>query len=164
MSLFENNEYQWRETYFVVFDKAKRPTATAFEGLISGLNKGYEVRDGRADAEGAFESLTLISKDDYAAMDLTCVVHDEIPQQMEELFNEMKDIAGPDELPTVKRIPECTARLEVYHFEQMVYVGSSGPEDEPDDFMDPGSLLVVLERIAEMVDGIVVDPQSNSLM
>ena len=76
----------------------------------------------------------------------------------------MKELAAPDEMEIVKRIPDCTARLEVYHFEQMVFVGSSGSEDEPDDFMDPGSLLVVLERIAEMCDGIVVDPQSNSLM
>jgi hypothetical protein len=67
-------------------------------------------------------------------------------------------------MPTIKRIPECTARVDVYHFEQMVFVGSSGPDDEIDDFMDPGSLLVVLERIAELCDGIVVDPQSNSLL
>ena len=46
----------------------------------------------------------------------------------------------------------------------MVFVGSSGEGEEPDDFMDPGSLLVVLERIAEMFNGVVVDPQSNSLM
>ncbi len=164
MSLFENDEYQWRETYFVLFDKEKRPTAEQIDDLMSGLNKGYVVSDVRANDEGAFESLTLISKDDYAAMDLTCAANEEILEQIRELGDELKETAGPDEIERVKRIPECTARLEVYHFEQMVYVGSSGPEDEPDDFMDPGTLLVVLDRIAELCDGIVVDPQSNSLM
>ena len=164
MSLFENDEYQWRETYFVLFDAANRPTTAAFQDLFSSLNKNYEIRDVSSDDSGEFESLTLISKDDYAAMDITCVVNDDIPEQMAQLANEMKELAGPDELETINKIPACTARLEIYHFEQMVFVGSSGPEDEPDDFMDPGSLLVVLERIAAMCEGIVVDPQSNSLV
>lgn len=164
MSLFENDEYQWRETYFVLFDKAKRPSAKVMETLLTGLNKSYEVRDVQATENGDFESLTLISNDDYAAMDLTCGTSEEIQEQIQDLAEELKESAGPDELATIERIPECTARLEVYHFEQMVFVGSSGAEDEPDDFMDPGSLLVVLERIAELCGGIVVDPQSNSLL
>ena len=164
MSLFENDEYQWRETYFVLFDESKRPSADAIESLLKELNKGYEVRDVRASETGEFESLTLISKDDYAAMDLTCSASDEIRDQINDLAEELKSTASPDEMPTIKRIPECTARVDVYHFEQMVFVGSSGPDDELDDCMDPGSLLVVLERIAELCDGIVVDPQSNSLL
>ena len=164
MSLFENDEYQWRETYFVVFDVSKRPSADAFEGLLKGLNKSYEVRDVRATDDGGFESLTLISKDDYAAMDLTCACHEEVIEQIQELAKELEELAAPDEMDSIRQIAQCTARLEVYHFEQMVFVGSSGPDDEPDDFMDPGSLLVVLERIAEMLGGIIVDPQSNSLM
>ncbi len=164
MSLFENDEYQWRETYFVLFDKEKRPTAEQLETLLKNLNKAYDIRDVRSDEQGMFESLTLISTDDYAAMDLTCAANEEILDQIQELGKEISELAGPDELPTVKRIYECTARLEVYHFEQMVFVGSAGSDEEPDDFMDPGSLLVVLDRIAELCDGIVVDPQSNSLM
>lgn len=164
MSLFENDEYQWRETYFVLFEKENRPTAEQLETLLKNLNKAYEIRDVRSDDQGMFESLTLISADDYAAMDLTCADNEEICDQILELGREIAELAGPDELPTIKRIQKCTARLEVYHFEQMVFVGSAGSDDEPDDFMDPGSLLVVLDRIAELCDGIVVDPQSNSLM
>lgn len=164
MSLFENDEYQWRETYFVLFDESKRPSATDFESFVSGMNDGYEVRDVRATEDGAFDSLTLISKDDYAAMDLNCATSDEVREQIAELADKLKELAAPDEMEVIERIPEMTARLEVYHFEQMVFVGSSGEGDEPDDFMDPGSLLVVLERIAEKLDGIVVDPQSNSIM
>ena len=164
MSLFENDEYQWRETYFVLFDRNQRPNAAQLQQLLSSLDKGYEVRDLRSNEEGVFESVTLISKDDYAAMDLTCVSSDEICDQIKELAEELSELAGPDEIERVKKIATCTARLEVYHFEQMVFVGSSGPDDEPDDFMDPGSLLLVLDRIAELCDGIVVDPQSNSLM
>ena len=164
MSLFENDEYQWRETYFVLFDVSNRPSAKEFESFMTGLNDGYSIRDVRANDDGEFESLTLISKDDYAAMDLTCAAGEEVSEQIAELADKLEELAAPDELDAIKQVRTSTARLEVYHFEQMVFVGSSGEGDEPDDFMDPGSLLVVLERIAAMFDGVVVDPQSNSLM
>lgn len=164
MSLFENDEYQWRETYFILFDASQRPTAGELETLLRELNDNYEIRDVRENDQGKFESLTLLSRDDYAAMDLTCAEGEEIQSQISELAEELQKMAGPDELPTIRRIPEYTARLEIYHFEQMVFVGSSSPDDEPDDFMDPGSLLVVLDRIAEKCNGVIVDPQSNSLM
>ena len=87
MSLFENDEYQWRETYFVLFDKEKRPTAEQLETLLKNLNKAYDIRDVRSDEQGMFESLTLISTDDYAAMDLTCAANEEILDQIQERFS-----------------------------------------------------------------------------
>ncbi len=71
MSLFENDEYQWRETYFVLFDAARLPSAPVIEDLLRNLNKNYELRDIRSSDDGRFESLTLFSPDDYAAMDLS---------------------------------------------------------------------------------------------
>ena len=44
----------------------------------------------------------------------------------------------------------------------VVRLGESA--SDPDDFMDPGALLVVLEQIASLCDGIVVDPQANALL
>ena len=52
MSLFENDEYQWRETYFVLFDAQKRPAAHEFEAMLKGLNPSYEIRDVRGDDAG----------------------------------------------------------------------------------------------------------------
>ena len=162
MSLFENDEYQWRETYFILFDQQNRPTAQDVEKLLDTINNNYQVRDVRENEEGTFESLTLLSPDDYAAMDLSCMASEDLGEQLTELAEELKSTASEDELDTIKKIPLYTARMEVYHFEQLVFVG--GPDDEPDDFMDPGSLLVVLEKLAEICQGIVVDPQSNSLL
>ena len=164
MSLFENDEYQWRETYFVLFDASKRPTAQAVENLLRELNNNYKLLDVRGGEDGSFESLTLLSPDDYAAMDLSCVAGEEVTEQVADLAEELKKSAAPDEMEIIGKIPHCTARMEVYHFEQLVFVGSSSDADEPDDFMDPGSLLVVLEKIASLCDGIVVDPQANSLL
>ena len=164
MSLFENDEYQWRETYFVLFSADRLPSAQAVEELLSGLNRNYELRDVRGSDAGGFESLTLLSPDDYAAMDLSCVTGEEVCEQVADLAEQLRATASREELEVIDKIAQCTARLEVYHFEQLVFVGSSGDMDEPDDFMDPGSLLVVLEKIAELCDGIVVDPQASSLL
>ena len=60
----------------------------------------------------------------------------------------------------LERLPECSARLDIYHFERTVY-----PEaDDEDDLMDPGALLSVLQRLAELCEGIPVDPQSGILL
>lgn len=164
MSLFENSEYQWRETYFVYFDASSRPSAEKLRDMLQELNRGYEISNVRAGDAGEFESLTLMSKDDYAAMDLTCVATEDMLEQTQELVDKLKENAMPDENELVMRVADSDCRLEVYHFEQLVFVGSSESEDEPDDFMDPGSLLVVLNQIAEMCNGIVVDTQSNSFL
>ena len=164
MSLFENGEYQWRETYFVYFDAKNRPSTEAIQTMLKELNSGYDISNVRSAEDGEFESLTLISKDDYAAMDLTCVATLEMQEQTQELVEQLKENAMPDERDMVKQVSSSDCRLEVYHFEQLVFVGATGSEDELDDFMDPGSLLVVLNQIAEMCDGVVVDPQSNSFL
>ncbi len=164
MSLFESDEYQWRETYFVFFDAAQRPAGEDFHALLKELNPRYEVTDLRSDDDGKFESLTLVSPDDYAAMDISCITGDEVREQVVELAEELRSNATSDEMPAIRRVSKCTGRIEVYHFEQLVFVGSATDNDEADDFMDPGSLLVVLEKIAGFCDGIVVDPQTGSLL
>ena len=52
-----------------------------------------------------------------------------------------------------------TARFDIFHFEQLV-PGS----DEEEEFLDPGSLLLVLETLASAVDGGGVAPQSGPLV
>lgn len=163
MSLFENSEYQWRETYFVFLHPGKRPTAEQLQDMLQESNKGYELQNLRRSETGEFESLTLLSKDDYAAMDITCVATEDMREQIDELVEQLEENALPDEKEMVAQVRESPYRIEVYHFEQLVFVGSSSGDD-PDDFMDPGSLLVVLNQLADLCDGVVVDPQSNSFL
>jgi len=164
MSLFENDEYQWRETYFIFLDAARRPTAEAMTKTLKRLGRRYVLRDVRADEQGGFESLTLISPDDYAAMDIACVTGEEVTEQAHELSQVLKRSAATDEeRRKIQHICNCTARLDILHFEQIVVTGSNGDQDDEEEFLDPGSLLIVLERLAELCDGVVVDPQSGSV-
>jgi hypothetical protein len=163
MSLFENDEFQWRETYFILFDETRRPLAADLQKQLKKLDPRYEIRDVRADQAGQFESLTLLSPDDYAAMDISLVSGDEVTEQTAVLVSDLlKTAATPEERQRIQQLTRFRCRFDVYHFEQLVFVGREDPSDE-DDFLDPGALLIVMEKIAKLCDGVVVDPQANTI-
>jgi hypothetical protein len=161
MSLFERDDYQWRETFFVLFDEAHRPSASEVKKSLESLNSRLQVSDLCADPEGAFESLTVFSPDDFAAMDITCITGEEVREQIPELVEQLRtNVVSDDERKALKALSKCTARIDVFHFEQQT---SDETEDEG-EFMDPGGLLLVLDRLGQLCHGIVVDPQSSSLL
>ncbi len=162
MSLFENPEYQWRETFFVLFDESRRPPADEIKSALERLSSKLEVTDLRADQDGRIESLTIYSPDDFAAMDVSCTTGDEVLEQVPELLKEVEpNIETDEEKSKFRQLTECTARLDVYHFQHQ---SSDAGEEFSEEFMDPGGLLVVLERLGEICNGVVVDPQSGGLM
>ena len=161
MSLFENNNYRWRETYFVLFKESQRPRADQVEKAIRELDKRYEIRDLSRDDNGNLESLTLVSPFDFAAMDITYLSGDDVIEQIGELTREMKDsVLTPEERAKLSRLSDFNARFDVYHFEYIM----NGDDQEEDEFLDPGSLLIVLERLARICDGVSVDPQSGTVL
>ncbi|MCA9267310.1 MAG: hypothetical protein KDA41_02515 [Planctomycetales bacterium] len=163
MSLFENDEYRWRETYFVLLHEEKRPPAEAVVAALRKVNEGYQVQNVRQDDAGRFESLTLYSPDDYAAMDITYVTGDDVAEHTIEIVEQMLPLVAKDERAKLKSLPEYSARLDVYHFEQLVFEGPAD-DDDMDDFMDPGSLLIVLETLARLTKGVGVDQESGTLI
>lgn len=164
MSLFENDEYQWRETYFILFRDEKHPSANDVRKTLHKLNARYLIRDVKADEEGRFESLTLESPDDYAAMDITLVRGDEVTEQTAELVKDLlKSATTAEQKKQIRELTEYRCRFDVYHFEQLLFVGRDEESDE-DEYMDPGALLSVMERIAGLCQGIIVDPQANVIL
>ncbi|MCA9154489.1 MAG: hypothetical protein KDA38_06860 [Planctomycetales bacterium] len=161
MSLFERPEYRWRETYFVVFPRANRPGRGQVEACLRGLDRRYDITTGRADEEGRFESITLVSPQDFSAMDITYLEGDDVAEQVAELHRELADsVLTDDEQAKWNRLRGCDARFEIFHFEQMM----EEDEQEADEYMDPGALLGVLERLAQLCGGVGIDPQSGALM
>src|SRR5215472_11275057 len=90
MSTFENQNFKWRETYFVLFDSARRPMLDKVKSRLAKLNPRFELSNGEADDAGHFSSLTLRSPQDYAAMDISYVSGEEVSDQVDELQKEMK--------------------------------------------------------------------------
>ena len=161
MSMFENDQYVWRETYFVLFDSSKRPSLEAVEEAITGLHQPLKLINASADESGQFESVTILAPDDFAALDICYVDGVEAIEQASDLAEELKGpVCGVDEAAQLERIRISDGRFDVLHFEQK----ASGGEDDPDALLDPSALLIVLDAFAEMCEGIAVDPQSGTMM
>lgn len=159
MSLFENSNYQWRETYFVLFPVENRPNAEHVQRALKQLDPRYDLSDLQLDDADNFEAITLLSPDDYAAMDISFMQGEEVAEQVEELTASLP-LESSEQLEQLK---DATARLEVLHFERVVLPDGDESREE-DEFLDPGSLLIVLDRLAQLCQGIVIDPQSGTVM
>ena len=120
MSMFENIQYRWRETYFVLFRTGNRPTLETVEQTLSGLNDRYELRNLRTEDNDQFESLTLLSPDDFAALDICYTSGAEVLEHSASLAEEMERAPGESgEAAASRRVGQCDARFEVLHFEQI---------------------------------------------
>ena len=162
MSMFENGQYCWRETYFVFFDAAARPPLKTVQKLVETLDGGFEITNSAADETGKFESLTVVSPDDFAAMDICYLEGEEVLEQGVVLAEELQSVGcQPDARETAQRILQHTGRFDVLHFEQVL---DSDDNDDPDEMLDPSALLVVLAALEKLVGGIAIDPQGGTMV
>ena len=162
MSLFENDQYTWRETYFVLFEEQNRPTGDQLRAALEELGPRYQIENVISAENGLCESLTLLSPDDYAAMDITYVAGNEVAEQLEEAIKQVASSAlVEDPVATKERLMRCNARFDLFHFEQIVY---ESLDDDAEEFLDPGALLVVLEQLADLCKGVGFDPASGTVM
>ena len=162
MSLFDDSNYRWRETYFLFHHKEQRPTADQVKETLAQVTSHIELHDLKQDENGRFDSVTIMAPDAYSAIDITYVTGEEVAEQLETLQKEMKSaILEGDERRKLQRLKDCDARIDLLHFEQVV---DAGDDAQLDECFDPSGLLIVLEELSELCDGVGVDPASASLM
>ncbi len=142
MSTFERENYQWRETYFVLFDSPKRPTLQHVEKVLRTLSDRFQLTGGVADDDGRFESLTLLAPDDYAALDISFVAGEEVLEQAALLSKELIDsVDGPQERAKLSRLAKSDARFDLLHFEEITAASAADVEDDEfDEMLDPGAV------------------------
>lgn len=159
MSLFQDKEFEWRDTYFVLFQRAKRPALDRVRAAVQKLNANFEITSATADDEGFFEAMTVRSPEDGAALDISFLEGEDVVEQRDSLSRELRgSIREPDDERRLARLPQCDARFDVLHFEQLHRAG------DDDEIFDPGALLAVVETLAKMTGGIGVDPQSGTML
>ncbi len=167
MSMFEDSQYRWRETYFVLFDSSSRPTLKAVQQTLSELNEHYMLRNLSADDEGRFDSLTLLSPDDFAALDVCYTEGEEVLDHAASLAQEMEPAAREmSETDELRRIVDCDGRFDVLHFEQVpeYEADEEKQDDESDEMLDPSALLLVLGALAGITGGVAIDPQAGTFL
>ena len=163
MSMFEDRHYRWRETYFVLFKSSNRPALEAAERMLSALSDRFTLVNLTDDDAGRLESLTLLSPDDFAALDICYTSGEEVLEQRAELAEELEAAACEtgEQVPS-KKIRQADARFDVLHFEQLQEFDAE--EDDSDEMLDPSALLLVLGALARLTDGIAIDPQAGAIL
>ncbi len=156
----DRENYHWRETYFVLFQSRRRPTLTQIERTLGEINAKYQLVDLTADEDGLFESLTLRSPDDHAMLEITFESGDAVTEQAAELADQLGREAEPEQLATLRR---SDARLDLMHFEQLSD-DVPADEDEMEEMLDPSCLLMVVDALIDLTDGVPVDPASGTIL
>lgn len=164
MSMFENDQYCWRETYFVLFDVRNRPKLDAVRRALANLDTRFTLANLTGDEEGYVESLTVLSPDDFAALDVCYVDGEEVVEQRMDLLKELGNANGtPEERLKRDRLRHSNGRFDILHFEQVVDLEEETGEDA-EGMLDPTALLVVLEALVRLTDGVAFDPQAGTVL
>lgn len=155
MSLFDNPRFQYRDTYLVFFPAAARPQASAFQSALSQPGIRLDLNGLHTDGD-LFESVSIEAPEDNTGMDVAYAGGREVREQIRDLLQEFRTLTlSGDDARQLGRLKDFDARFDVLLFEP-----AGGDEDD----MDPGSLLIVIERLCAMTGGIGIDPQSMSLL
>jgi hypothetical protein len=162
MSLFADDRYQWRETYFVLFEQKHRPKVEDVKRALSDLDSRISLAHVQPTKEGLLESMTVLSHADAAGMDITFVSGDEVQEQLVELKEEwqQRKLDSREKL-RLQQLLKSDARFDVFHFEELSDLMADEDDDGP---LDPGTLLLVLGRLAQLCRGLSLDPQSGELL
>lgn len=157
VSLFEDQRYQYCDTFFVYLIDENRPSADAVTDAIKSLGERYQISDLKS-TDGLFNAVTIRSPYDSSGMDITYLTGGEVREQVEELMTDFKTISlVGDDHQKLSKIDKANARLDIFHFEQV--------SDSDDlEMIDPGGLLLVMQKLNELCDGVGLDPQSKTLI
>jgi hypothetical protein len=162
MSLFDDPNYRWRDTFLVLFDDEQRPTVELALSAIQQIGK-FEVRNSSESESQHIESITITSNVDLTGLEILYVAGADVVEETEALVVELTEDAmllGQEN--ALVQLSAANARFDILHFEKITE-NSNEPSDD-DELMDPGSLLTVTAALADLVNGVAVDPSSASFV
>jgi len=158
-----DDQLEWRDTYFILFQKADRPTLTQVEAAITESSRRLKLENLEADDDGMFESVLVQAPQDNAALEISYETGEAVIEQSADLAKQLKGELGPKAL---KRMLKADARLDVMLFEKVRgdFADSADDEDWEASGLDPSSLLNVVEALAKLTGGLPIDPASGAIL
>jgi hypothetical protein len=158
-----DEQLEWRDTYFVLFKQSNRPTLTQVEAAITETSRRLKLENLEADEDGMFESLLVQAPQDNAAVEISYEMGEAVIEQSAELAKQLKDELPPKQL---QQMLKSDARLDVMLFERVR--AESLDSDDDDNWetgaLDPSSLLNVVEALAKLTGGLPIDPASGAIL
>ena len=81
----DDDQLEWRDTYFILFQQSSRPTLTQVEAAIGNATRRVTLENLEADDDGMFESLLVQAPDDHAALEISYETGDAVIEQSADL-------------------------------------------------------------------------------
>jgi hypothetical protein len=160
-----DDQLEWRDTYFVLFRQADRPTLTQVEAAITESSKRLKLEHLEADEDGMFESVLVEAPQDNAALEISYERGEAVVEQSVEFAKQLKDELTPKQL---KQILKADARFDIMFFERVNdEFGDAGGDDDQEwegGALDPSSLLNVVGALAKLTGGLPIDPASGAVL
>ena len=158
------DQLEWRDTYFIFFQRADRPTLTQVEGAIDDATRHVTLENLEADDDGLFESVLVQVPDDNAALEISYETGDAVVQQSADLAKQLRKEISSEQLAQMLR---ADARFDIMLFERMRDDEPGGGDEEEDweaGALDPASLLSVVDALAKLTGGLPIDPASGAVL
>jgi hypothetical protein len=160
-----DDQLEWRDTYFILFQQADRPTLTQVEAAITDSTKKLKLQNLEADDDGMFESVLVQAPQDNAALEISYERGEAVVEQSADLARQLKDDLQPKQL---QKMLKADARLDVMLFERVRDDFGNGSDEDDDEWaassLDPASLLNVVDALAKLTHGLPIDPASGSIL
>jgi hypothetical protein len=156
-----DEQLEWRDTYFVLFKQIDRPTLTQVEAAITESSKRLKLENLEADEDGMFESVLVQAPQDNAALEISYERGEAVAEQSVELAKQMKEDLEPKHL---QRMLKADARLDIMLFERVRDDMIEDDEEWEGGALDPASLLNVVGALAKLTHGLPIDPASGAVL
>ena len=127
MSLYDDDRYTWRETYFVLIDDLRwRPRLDELRRELQPQRQTLRILDGKANPEGRLRTLTIASYEDHSALEIVFRQGSGITAEMDVLIRTVEKGCSPKERHRLHSTKQWVARLDVLHFEQTAGTAAFG--------------------------------------
>jgi len=123
MTLFNDDRYNWRETYFVCFESTHRPTLPGVRQALKRHIPFLEILACQADEHENLTLLTAASYEDHAAMEIIYREGNDILDESKHLYHTWSTEATAAERVQLEKMVHCRTRFDVHHFEQTAATG-----------------------------------------
>lgn len=178
------DELFWRETYFIIFPRDRRPSLAAVQRALAKADARLQLENPAADDEGQFASLLVESPEDHAAVEISFETGEGVVEQNLEWAKRLQKQLPAKQL---QLLMTADSRIDVAHFERMA--AGDAPPPQPDDefgagdmwsdddggdvdefgeppmeMLDPTCLLTVVDCLAGLTKGLTIDAAAGEVV
>ena len=124
MTLFDDDRYDWRETYFVYFESSHRPKLPDVRRALQTYAPFFHILNSKAAPDGNLVEMTIASYEDHAALEIVYQEGDHILTEARHLAQTLEKDASAGERLQLQKIVQYKMRFDIHHFEQTAETGA----------------------------------------